>query len=97
MRRDREFEDLVQIVFRSSLRMPDDTRPVTLTVYDEEQATFLAEYFKAAGFPFRTTLNFIDLGLTYQKAKPGRKADPLKPPKSAAERAAAYRARKAAA
>lgn len=97
VRRDREFEDLIQIVFRSSLRMPDDVRPVTVTVYDKEQATFLADYFKAAGFPFRTSLNFIDLGLTYQKAKPGRKPDPLKPPKTAAERAADYRARKAAA
>ena len=29
VRRDREFEDLIQIVFRSSLRMPDDVRPVT--------------------------------------------------------------------
>lgn len=97
VRRDREFEDLIQIVFRSSLRMPDDVRPVTVTVYDEEQATFLADYFKAAGFPFRTSLNFIDLGLTRQKEKPGRKPDPLKPPRTAAERAADYRARKAAA
>lgn len=97
VRRDREFEDLIQIVFRSSLRMPDDVRPVTVTVYDKEQATFLADYFRAAGFLFRTSLNFIDLGLTYKKAKPGRKADPLKVPKTAAERAADYRARKAAA
>lgn len=77
--------------------MPDDVRPVIVTVYDKEQATFLADYFKAAGFPFRTSLNFIDLGLTYKKAKPGRRPDPLKPPKTAAERAADYRARKAAA
>lgn len=97
VRRDREFEDLVQIVFRSSLRMPDDTRAVTLNVYDKEQATFLGEYFAKAGFPFRTTLNHIDIGLTYTKAKPGRKVDPLKPPMSSAERAAAYRARKAGA
>lgn len=96
VRRDREFEDLIQIVFRSALRVPDDTRPVTITVYDKEQATFLADYFEAAGFPFRTKLNFIDLGLTRQKAKPGRKVNPKKPPKTAAERAAAYRARKAA-
>lgn len=97
VRRDREFEDLIQIVFRSSLRMPDDVRPVTVTVYDKEQATFLADYFKSAGFPFRTSLEFIDLGLTHTKAKPGPKPDPLKPPKSAAQRAADYRARKAAA
>ena len=97
VRRDREFEDLIQIVFRSSLRMPNDPRPVTVNVYDREQATFLADYFQAAGFPFRTTLNFVDLGLTYTKAKPGRKADPKRPPKTAAERARDYRARKAAA
>jgi len=94
VRRDREFEDLIQIVFRSSLRMHDDTRPVTVTVYDKEQATFLKAYFDAAGFPFCTTLNFIDLGLTRQKQTPGRKPDPLKPPKTAAQRAADYRARK---
>lgn len=97
VRRDREFEDLIQIVFRSSLRMPDDVRPVTVTVYDKEQATFLADYFQSAGFPFRTSLEFIDLGLTSTRIKPGPKPDPLKPPKSAAQRAADYRARKAAA
>lgn len=97
VRRDREFEDLIQIVFRSSLRMPNDTRPVAVNVYDREQATFLADYFRAVGFPFRTTTNFVDLGLTYTKAKPGRKADPQRPPKTAAERAKDYRARKAAA
>jgi hypothetical protein len=96
VRRDREFEDLVQIVFRSSLRMPEDERSVTVTVYDREQAQFLRDYFVAAGFPFTVDLNFVDLGIVRQWSKPGPKTDSRNPPKTAAERAAAYRAKKAA-
>lgn len=93
VRRDREFEDLIQIVFRSSLRMPDDTRPVMLTVYDSEQAEFLRDFFAQAGFPFTTTLVRHDLGISHQRGVPGPKPNPLKPPMTAAERQRARRER----
>lgn len=72
VRRDREFEDLIQIAFRSSLRMPDDTRPVTLNVYDREQAEFLAAYFTNAGFPFAVTVTHHDIGIDGPRTAPGR-------------------------
>lgn len=84
--RDREYEDLMQIVFRSSLRMPKDARPVMLTVYDRDQAEFLAHSFSQAGFPFNVTLNHLDYGLSHAKAKPGRRPNPASPPLTAAER-----------
>lgn len=94
VRRDREFEDLVQIIFRSSLRMPNDPRPVIINVYDREQAEFLESYFTEAGFPFRIRLAFHDLGLKYERQRRGPKVSPDKPPKTAAERSRACRARK---
>lgn len=72
--RDREYEDLIQIAFRSSLRNPLDDRPVTLNVYDRDQAEFLADYFRQTGFAFRTTVSHIDLGITRTFQKRGRKA-----------------------
>ncbi|WP_374274456.1 hypothetical protein [Brevundimonas sp.] len=95
VRRDREFEDLIQIVFRSSLRVAQDTRPVTVNVYDRDQAEFLQTYFRDAGFPFATTLTHHDIGVRKAKAKPGPKPR-AKAPISAAERAKAYRIRKKA-
>lgn len=95
--RDRELEDLIQIVFRSSLRMPDDQRSVMVNVYDREQAEFLRDYFVQAGFPFQISVVHHDIGLTYTRAKPGPKPKPANPNrKTAAERARDYRARKAA-
>lgn len=61
--RSREREDLIQIVFRSSLRLPADTRPVEVRVYDRAQAEFLARYFNTAGFPFAIELEHVDIGL----------------------------------
>lgn len=84
--RDREYEDLLQIVFRSSLRMPLDDRTVMLTVYDRDQAAFLQQAFQDAGFPFRVTLNHLDHGLTHTKDKPGRRPDPSRPALTPAER-----------
>ena len=95
--RDREYEDLVQIVFRSSLRMPEDTRPVTLNVYDREQAEFLRDYMASAGFPYRVSLNFIDRGIVYQRGKSGPKlAEGRTTPLTTAERTARHRAKKKA-
>lgn len=67
--RSREHEDLIQIVFRSSLRLRDDTRDVELRVYDRVQAEFLAAYFQNAGFPFAVELVHIDIGLDDVDAK----------------------------
>lgn len=89
--RDREYEDLVQIVFRSSLREANDTRAVMVNVYDLEQAEFLKSYFEKAGFPFNVSLVHHDLGITYVKEKPGRKPDPTKPAMTTAERVRAHR------
>ncbi|AXB77877.1 hypothetical protein [Novosphingobium sp. P6W] len=61
--RSREMEDLIQIVFRSSLRVADDTRPVDIRVYDLSQAEFLKSYFEVAGFPFEVDLEHVDIGL----------------------------------
>lgn len=72
VRRDREFEDLIQIAFRSSLRNATDTRPVTLNVYDAEQADFLASYFVQAGFPFEVEKVFVDIGIDGPRSRQGR-------------------------
>ncbi|WP_242076590.1 hypothetical protein [Brevundimonas diminuta] len=96
IRRDREFEDLIQIVFRSSLRDPASTAAVTLNVYDIEQAEFLSQHFTAAGFPFSITLAHHDIGAQKTKQKRGPKPQPDRPRKSAAERCKAYRERKKA-
>ena len=93
IRRDREFEDLIQIVFRSSLRVPDDTRPVTINVYDREQAEFIRDYFETADFPFNISLHRHDIGATKTQQKRGPKPGQSK---TAAERAKAYRERKKA-
>lgn len=73
VRRDREFEDLIQIVFRSSLRKPESTETVTLNVYDSEQAEFIRDYFEAARFPFAISLNHHDIGARKTVRKRGPK------------------------
>lgn len=73
VRRDREFEDLIQIVFRSSLRKPESTETVTLNVYDSEQAEFIRDYFEAACFPFAISLNHHDIGARKTVRKRGPK------------------------
>lgn len=59
---DRETEDLIQIVMRTSLREPDDDRPVTLRVYDHFQAQALENYLVGAGYGFNVTLAHVDVG-----------------------------------
>ncbi|REJ46832.1 MAG: hypothetical protein DWQ53_09740 [Microcystis flos-aquae DF17] len=94
VQRDREYEDLVQIVFRSSLRVPSDDRPVTVRLYDKEQAQFLADFFASSGLPFRVKVEHEDIGIVRVRRQPGRPVTGKA--KSQAERAAAYRARKRA-
>ncbi|WP_294646277.1 hypothetical protein [uncultured Aureimonas sp.] len=62
--RDREREDLVQIVLRSSLRDPINTQDVTVTVYDKTQATFLKDFLERSGYGCAglVTLNHVDIG-----------------------------------
>lgn len=92
--RDREYEDLIQIVFRSSLRMPDDDRPVTLNVYDREQAEFLEGYFRDSCFPFEVVLDHHDIGIDFEERPVGRPTVTGKA-KSNAERQRAWRERQA--
>lgn len=83
--RDREYEDLVQIVFRSSLRVPGDTRPVEVNVYDRDQAEFLANFFQKSFPDFEIETRHHDIGVTRTMQKRGRK--PLNGvPLTAAER-----------
>jgi hypothetical protein len=61
--RAREYEDLIQVLFRTSIRNPTDRRDVTWNVYDKRQAEFLADYLKANGFPITVNLVFEDVGI----------------------------------
>lgn len=61
--RAREYEDLIQILFRTSLRVPDDTRPIEWNVYDRKQAEFLASYLVDNGFPVTVHLEYRDIGI----------------------------------
>lgn len=63
IKRAREYEDLIQIAFRSSLRVAADTRDVEIRVYDRAQAEFLRDYLDDAGFPFDVDLIYTDIGI----------------------------------
>lgn len=97
--RDRETEDLIQIVLRSSLRDPGNGADVTLNVYDRSQAEALRAYLErsAYGCGGRISLVLEDVGLVDPvRERAGRKALPEGTSKSAAERAKAYRERQKA-
>jgi hypothetical protein len=69
--RARQDEDLVQFLWRSSLRVPDDTRDVEFRVYDLVQATFLKEFIEATGRPFKIILEHVaEAGVDEHKPKP---------------------------
>ncbi|MBO1908289.1 hypothetical protein J4G37_25785 [Microvirga sp. 3-52] len=69
--RARQNEDLVQFLWRSALRVPDDTRDVEFRVYDLAQATFLKEFIEATGRPFKIILeHVIEAGVDDYKPKP---------------------------
>ena len=71
--RSRELEDLIQMMWRSSLRDPEDIRPVEFRVYDRQQAEFLLEFMTKAAPHISVTLEQIDLGIdAFQPRKTGR-------------------------
>jgi hypothetical protein len=69
--RAREHEDLVQFLWRSSLREPDDPRDVEFRVYDLRQAMFLKEFIESTGRPFMVVLEHVaDAGVDDHKPRP---------------------------
>jgi hypothetical protein len=57
--RARQNEDLVQFLWRSWLRVPDDTRDGEFRVYDREQAEFLKAFIEESGRPITVTLEHV--------------------------------------
>jgi len=69
--RSREFEDLVQMFWRCSVREAGDQRPVEFRVYDQQQAEFLRDFIIQAGLPATTVaVEQIDLGLDEFRPNP---------------------------
>jgi hypothetical protein len=75
--RSREFEDLIQIAFRSSLRMPASVADVEVRVYDQQQAEFLRDYLLSAGFELDIELVYTDIGINYIVRTRGGHPDPI--------------------
>jgi hypothetical protein len=76
--RSREYEDLIQIAFRSSLRVPESTAPVEVRVYDMQQAEFLRTYLLGAGFDLDVDLVYTDIGINHVVRGKGGHPDPTK-------------------
>jgi hypothetical protein len=69
----REYEDLKQFVMRTSLRVPDDTRPVEINLYDLQQAEEVKRYLET-NYPFSVKLVYQDIGINHiSQPKPGPK------------------------
>jgi hypothetical protein len=69
--RARQNEDLVQFLWRSWLRVPEDGRDGEFRVYDSVQARFLQEFIAATGQPFTVVLEHVaDAGVDLLKPKP---------------------------
>jgi hypothetical protein len=62
--RAREYEDLIQMFGRCSIRDPDDEREVTFRVFSRDQATTIAEHY--AETPHTFELRHVDLCLPGQ-------------------------------
>lgn len=75
VQRAREFEDLIQFVLRTALRDPDYEGMVTVNVYDQTQADFLAAYL-AKVFGFTVTTEYVDIGIG-DVVKPSRGRGPV--------------------
>lgn len=71
--RDRELEDLAQIVLRSSLRDPKCQSPVEFRVYDRVQAAFLKGFLTKHGYSNQVSEVYTDVGINHLvNAKVGR-------------------------
>lgn len=90
-----EYEIILQFMARTSIRNPDSTEPVTMTVYDENQATYLSDYFAAQPY-CDVEMRHVDLDLTDHARKRGRPALVMSPEEADAK-VAADRAKRAAA
>jgi hypothetical protein len=77
IKRSREYEDLIQIAFRSSLRVPESVANVEVRVYDREQAEFLREYLLGAGFDLDVELVYQDIGINHIVKSRGGHPNPL--------------------
>jgi hypothetical protein len=69
--RARQDEDLIQFVWRSSLRVSGDPRGCEFRIYDYAQALFLKNFIEATGRPFTVSLDYVsDAGVDQFKPKP---------------------------
>jgi hypothetical protein len=66
-----EYETILQFMCRTSVRNPESTEPVTLTVYDHKQAAYLKSYFERQPC-YQTESVCIDLDLTDSTRTAGR-------------------------
>jgi hypothetical protein len=62
--RAREYEDLIQMFRRPSVRNPDDERKILFRVFSRDQATVIAEHYAKTLHTFE--LRHVDLGLPGQ-------------------------------
>lgn len=90
-----EFEPILQFMARTSVRDPQSTETVTLTVYDSEQADYLADYFNAQPH-CDVEMVHVDLGIVDEVRTRGPKAMDLSV-EEAETKAVADKAKRAAA
>ncbi len=93
---DRETEDLIQIVMRTSLRDPNNPDPVTLRVYDRTQAEALENYLVGAGYGFNVMLEHVNVGADQIKIRSVGRPKSDKPPVPGDQRTRKWREGKAA-
>lgn len=85
-----EYETILQFMTRTSLRDPDSTSPVHLTVYDEKQAQYLALYLNAQPY-CDVDLMPVDLGFMDRAHVGGRPKKPVLSVEEAEAKATARR------
>lgn len=90
-----EFEAVLQFVTRTSIRDPNSTAPVSLWVFDQEQALYLKEYFDA--LPHVTaSLTRVPLAIDIPEKQKGGKPRIIRTPEEQEAVKAKRRARDAA-
>lgn len=68
-----EHEAILQFACRTSIRDPQSTAPVTITVYDRDQADYLRTYFEAQPHAV-VSMQLVDLGFAQVRRAAGRPA-----------------------